>query len=82
MIRFAPGAPQMSSVNVLADDGATEPWGTAGAAADLSGSFAFQWDEDWLYLAAQVTDNVHDVSGGERIDFGTTNGGRGRCLIP
>ena len=62
-IRFAPGAPHMSSFVPLRDDGSTEPAGTAGTAADLSGSFALQWDDDWLYLAVRVTDNVHDVSG-------------------
>ena len=48
----------------LRDDGPTEPTGTAGTAADLSGTFALQWDEKWIYLAAQVTDNVHDIQKG------------------
>jgi|APSaa5957512622_1039677.scaffolds.fasta_scaffold05491_1 serine phosphatase RsbU (regulator of sigma subunit)/ligand-binding sensor domain-containing protein len=50
----------------LQDDGATEPKGTATTDADLSGSFALRWDEEWIYLAVQVTDNVHDVVGGNR----------------
>jgi hypothetical protein len=44
--------------------GPTEPAGTAETSADLSGFFALQWDDGWIYLAAQVTDNAHDVSGG------------------
>ena len=65
-IPFAPGAPHMSSgeSNQLRDDGLTESTGTAGTDADVSGSFALQWDEERIYLAAQVTDNVHDVIGG------------------
>ncbi|MBT7860125.1 MAG: hypothetical protein HN712_07420 [Gemmatimonadetes bacterium] len=50
----------------LRDDGPSE--GTphiAGTNLDLSVSFALQWDEEWIYLAARVTDNTHDVSGGE-----------------
>ena len=62
---FAPGAPDMSHgpINRLLDDGPTEPAGTARTAADLSGSFALQWDDEWIYLAARVIDNVHDVTG-------------------
>lgn len=45
---FAPGAPHV--VDLLADDGPTEPPGTAGTAADLSGHFALQWDDEWIYL--------------------------------
>ncbi|MBI2502556.1 MAG: hypothetical protein HYW07_04910 [Candidatus Latescibacteria bacterium] len=64
---FAPGAPHMSNVGVnnLVDEGPTEAPGTATTAADLSGSFCLQWDEEWLYMAAKVRDNVHDISGGE-----------------
>lgn len=50
----------------LGDDGPVEGQGVAGTAADLSGRLALQWDEQWLYLAAQVRDNVHDVDSGDR----------------
>ena len=43
--------------------------GTAGTAADLSGRFSIRWDDDWIYLAADVTDNVHDVSGGTSLTW-------------
>lgn len=49
----------------LRDDGPTEKPLTAQTALDLSGSFALAWDDEWIYLAARVTDNVHDVEGGE-----------------
>ena len=68
-VRFYPGAPQMSGFNELVDDGVSEPPGTAGTAADLSGRFSIRWDEDWIYLAADVTDNVHDVSGGTSLTW-------------
>ncbi len=69
--RFYPGAPQMSgrALNWLKDDGLSEPPGTAATAADLSGSFSIRWDDDWIYLAADVTDNVHDVSGGTSLTW-------------
>ena len=67
--RFYPGAPQMSGFNELKDDGVPEPPGTAATAADLSGRFSIRWDEDWIYLAADVTDNVHDVSGGTSLTW-------------
>ena len=66
-ISFAPDAAYMSDISRqlrLNHDGATEPPGTAHTAADLSGTFALQWDDDWIYMAVRVTDNVHDVSGG------------------
>ncbi|MBI2502752.1 MAG: hypothetical protein HYW07_05910 [Candidatus Latescibacteria bacterium] len=49
----------------LGDDGAAEGQGVAGTPADLSGRFALEWDDQGLYLAAQIRDNVHDVEGGE-----------------
>ena len=67
--RFYPGAPQMSGFNELRDDGVSEPPGTAGTAADLSGRFSIRWDDGWIYLAADVTDNVHDVSGGTSLTW-------------
>ena len=67
--RFFPGAPQMSGFNQLVDDGPSEPPGTAATAADLSGRFSIRWDDDWIYLAADVTDNVHDVSGGTSLTW-------------
>jgi signal transduction histidine kinase/ligand-binding sensor domain-containing protein/CheY-like chemotaxis protein len=65
-VRFAPDAPHVSNLpnSGLRNDGPAELVGTAGTAADLSGAFALQWDEQWIYLAAQVTDNVHDVQQG------------------
>ncbi|MSR81743.1 MAG: hypothetical protein EXS58_02300 [Candidatus Latescibacteria bacterium] len=50
----------------LGDDGPAEGPGVAGTGADLSGRLALQWDEQWLYLAAQIRDNVHDVEGGDQ----------------
>ena len=67
--RFYPGAPQMSGFNKLVDDGPSEPPGTATTAADLSGRFSIRWDEDWIYLAADVTDNVHDISGATSLTW-------------
>jgi len=52
------------SDGTLLNDGITEPPGTAGTAADLSGEFALQWDDAWIYLAARVYDNVRDIDGG------------------
>ena len=50
----------------LRDDGPSEgPSHVAGTHLDLSVSYALQWNEEWIYLAARVTDNTHDVSGGE-----------------
>ena len=65
-VRFAPDAPHVSNYTQsdLMNDGPAEPVGTAGTAADLSGAFALQWDEKWIYLAARVTDNVHDTGKG------------------
>ena len=59
---FAPEAPHC--LDLMEDDG-TEPPGTARTAADLSGHFALAWDDGWIYLAARVTDNVHDVGDNE-----------------
>jgi hypothetical protein len=67
--RFAPGAPAIPAPMALGDDGAFEPPGTARTAADLSGSFAVQWDDEWLCRAAQVTDNVHDTEGGTGLSW-------------
>ncbi len=65
-IRFAPDAPHVSNLpnSGLRNDGPAESVGTAGTAADLSGAFAVQWDEKWIYLAVRVTDNVHDIQQG------------------
>ena len=72
-IRLAQGAPNMPLGrplwSQLQNDGASEPKRTAGTDEDLSGSFALQWDEEWIYLAAQVTDNVHDVTGGNQEEW-------------
>jgi len=65
-LRIAPDAPHVprGPSSQLRDDGASEPAGTPRGVADLSGDFSLQWDENWIYLAARITDNVHDVSGG------------------
>ncbi len=47
----------------LRDDGGTEPAGTAQTDLDLAGRVGLRWDEEFLYLAAQVHDNVVDVDG-------------------
>ena len=62
-IGLSPDAPHVSTgwSSRLRDDG-TEPEGTPLTAADLSGSFALRWDESHLYLAARITDNVHDTT--------------------
>jgi hypothetical protein len=38
-----------------------EPPGSAQTDDDLSGAVALRWDEEFVYLAARVTDNVHDT---------------------
>ncbi len=55
---FAPDAPHC--LNLMNDDGADEP-GISKSSSDLSGSFAMQWDNDWIYLATRVSDNIHSV---------------------
>ncbi len=50
----------------LGDDGPGEGQGVAGTAADLSGRLLLAWDDQWLYLVAQIRDNVHDVDSGDR----------------
>ena len=64
---FEPGGDYISTEEVydLQNDGAVEPEGTAGTAADLAGEFSLLWDEKRIYLAAWVRDNVHDVRGGD-----------------
>ncbi len=62
-ISFAPDAPHVSGR--LAHDSPGEEAHSAGTAADLSGRFALQWGDEWLYLAALVTDNGRDVEGGQ-----------------
>jgi hypothetical protein len=62
-LELAPGDSLVSGR--LGDDGPAEGRGVAGTAADLSGRLALQWDDQWLYLAAQIRDNVHDVEGGD-----------------
>ena len=47
----------------LRDDG-HEGFAIAETAADLSARFTLAWSDTALYLAADVTDNVHDVDGG------------------
>ena len=66
-----PTAPYISRApaNRLWHDGAAELPGTAGTARDLSGRFSLRWDEGWIYLAASVSDNVHDVAGGDDQDW-------------
>ena len=61
-IHLAPDAPHVSTgwSSRLRDDG-TEPEGTPLTSADLSGTFALRWDARHLYLAASITDNVHDT---------------------
>jgi hypothetical protein len=63
-LELAPGEAWV--VGRLGDDGPAEGQGVAGTPADLSGRLALCWDEQWLYLAAQVRDNVHDVDSGDR----------------
>ena len=64
---LAPGAPYVSTEanSQLQDDGPIEPPDTPLTAADLSGRFSLQWNPDGLYLAARITDNIHDTSGAE-----------------
>ena len=64
-VAFAPGAPHLTTAPGyrLRDDGATEPAGTSGNSRDLSGHFSIRWDEEAIYLASWVHDNVHDVQG-------------------
>lgn len=61
-IPFGQNADHISDRFGLADDGSTEPEGTALTDVDFSGSVALMWDEDWIYMAARVRDNVHDVA--------------------
>jgi hypothetical protein len=64
-LRWIPIAPAaLHTVADLSDDGITEAPGTALTAADLSGKFALRWDDQWIYLAAQIYDNVHDIDNG------------------
>jgi len=62
-IHLSPDAPHISTGwgSQLRDDG-TEPEGTPLTAADLSGTFALRWNAHHLYLAARITDNVHDTT--------------------
>ena len=48
--------------NSLSDDGASEPAGTALTDADLSSKISLRWDEEYLYIAANVIDNVRDLN--------------------
>jgi len=70
-VELSPTAPYISRApaNRLWHDGAAELPGTAGTARDLSGRFSLRWDEGWIYLAASVSDNVHDVAGGDDQDW-------------
>ena len=70
-IPLGEGLPGISAVkmNELLDHGVTEPPGTAQTAADLSGAFAIKWNKEFLYLAADITDNVRVVGRGQR-DWG------------
>jgi len=47
----------------LRDDG-REGFAIAETTADLSARFTLAWSDTALYLAADVTDNIHDVDGG------------------
>lgn len=48
----------------LRDDG-HEGLEIAETAADLSARFALAWDDSAFYIAVRVTDNIHDISGGQ-----------------
>ena len=63
---FAPGLEHFTTAPnfALRDDG-TEADGVAGTSADLSGEVSLGWDEDSIYIAANVRDNVIDVTGAE-----------------
>ena len=63
-IRIAEGASFVSGneFNSLSDDGDSEPLGAALTDADLSSEISLQWDEEYLYLAAKVIDNVRDLN--------------------
>ena len=52
------------------NSGPTEAAGTAGTKEDLSASFALQWDEDWIFVGARVTDNVMMLRGGLKARSG------------
>ena len=60
----AEGAPFVNGneFNILRDDGNSEPAGTALTHADLSAIFAIQYDNEFLYFAAKVKDNVRDLN--------------------
>ena len=76
-IRLARDAPNMPPVLIgsrLRDDGAAELEGTAGTDEDLSGAFTLQWDEEWIYLAAQVADNVRDIEGTKSSEWWCKDG--------
>ena len=52
----------------LRNDG-HEGFEIAETAADLSASFTLAWSDSAIYLAADVTDNVHDVEGGSSREW-------------
>jgi len=62
---IADGAPYVTgqfSYFLLKDDGESEPKGTALTHADLSAFFSLQWDNNFLYMAVEVIDNVRDLN--------------------
>jgi hypothetical protein len=63
-LSFGPGEDRPDvQMSWLRDDGATEPAGTALTDRDLAGQVGLRWDDEFLYLAAKVRDNVVDVDG-------------------
>lgn len=68
-LELAPVSPhEARGYSRLRDDGG-EPPGTARTAADLSGTFSLAWDDEAIYLAARITDNVHDIEGGKHSQW-------------
>ena len=47
----------------LRNDGPNEPPFTAQTNRDLSAQFSLAWSTEGIYLAARITDNVHDIDG-------------------
>ena len=62
---IADGAPYVTGKTLhfgLKDDGVSEPKGTALTHSDLSAFFSLEWDNDFLYMAVKVIDNVKDLN--------------------
>lgn len=63
-IPFGPESGQRQWQRVwLRSDGDADPPGSSGTDADLSGRLSLRWDDDFLYLAAFVVDDVLDTDG-------------------